>query len=188
MIKALLYCLMSFPLLTLGGINHSTSEGYIEIGSIPQVRIHPFHISVTEILHKPKDKVIQMTIRLFQDDMEQGLREFTGNEDLDILKKEDEEYLKDIIGKYVLKNLKLTTKKELSLNYLGFEYDNDVLYCYIESVKVKPFDQLTISNTILTSTYEDQENLVHVKKAGKVKSLRMTFNKDLETLNWDTKK
>lgn len=188
MIKALLYCLMSLSLLTLGGTNLSTSEGFIEIGSIPHIGIHPFHISVTEILHKPKDKVIQMTIRLFQDDLEQGLREFTGNEDLDILKKEDAESLKEIIGKYVLQNLNLTTKKELSLNYLGFEYDNDVLYCYIESVKVKPFDQLTISNTILTSTYKDQENLVHVKKAGKVKSLRMTFTKRQETLDWDSKK
>ncbi|MDW3196855.1 MAG: DUF6702 family protein [Cytophagales bacterium] len=149
---------------------------------------HPFHISVTEILHKPEEKVIQMTVRLFQDDMEQGLQEFTGNVELDILNKEDSVYLTEIIGQYVLNNLSLTTKKELTLNYLGFEYDNDVIYCYIESVKVKPFDQLTISNELLTSTFDDQENLVHVKKANKVKSLRMTSNKSLETLEWDTKK
>lgn len=161
---------------------------FVVFGPVIENDRHPFHISVTEILHKPEDKAIQMTVRLFQDDMEQGLREFTGNADLDILKKEDSVYLTDIIGQYVLKNLSLTTKKELTLNYLGFEYENDVIYCYIESVKVKPFDQLTISNRLLTSTFDDQENLVHVKKANKVKSLRMSLNKDVETLKWDSKK
>lgn len=175
MIKALLCLLASMPFIT-------------ENELLEARELHPFHISVTEIFHKPADKVIQMTVRLFQDDMEQGLREFTGNADLDILNKEDSVYLTDVIGKYVLQNLDLTTKKKLPLNYLGFEYDNDVIYCYIESVKVKPFDALTISNKLLTSTFEDQENLVHVKKAGKVKSLRMTYDKNRETLEWETKK
>lgn len=150
--------------------------------------VHPFHISVTEIVHKPEDKVIQMTVRLFLDDTEQGLREFSGNQDLDIFNKADSAYLTETLGKYVLGNLSLTTKKALDLNYLGFEYDNDVLFCYIEVVKVKPFDHLTISNTLLTSTFDDQENLVHVKKGGKVKSLRMSRTNDRESLEWDSKK
>ena len=175
MIKALVYLLTCLPY-------------YFESTASVGVEAHPFHISVTEILHKPKDKVIQMTVRLFQDDMEQGLREFTGNEDLDLLKKEDSVYLTEVLGKYLLQNLELTTKKKLELHYLGFEYDQDVIYCYIESMKVKPFDQLTVSNTLLTSTFGDQENLVHVKKAGKVKSLRLSLNKDRETLAWEEKK
>lgn len=149
---------------------------------------HPFHISVTEILHKPEDKSIQMTIRLFSDDLEMALREFSENQDLDIFKKEDSAYLTTLIGKYVLENVSLSTKKEIELNYLGFEYDNDVIYCYVEAMKVRPFEQLTIRNTLLTSTFDDQENLVHVKKAGKVKSLRMSFSKRMETLDWESKK
>ena len=175
MIKSLFCYLACLPAFVLGG-------------PATEIEFHPFHISVTEIFHKPEDKVIQMTVRLFQDDMEMGLQAFTGNTDLDILKKEDSVYLDEVIGKYVLQNLSLRTKKELVLDYLGFEYDNDVIYCYIESVKVKPFDQLTISNRLLTSTFDDQENLVHVKKANKVKSLRMSSSKSLETLEWETKK
>ncbi len=186
MIKAffsLLAVLMAF------GSSFATNEPQISRDQLNQKNeVHPFHISVTEIVHKPEDKVIQMTVRLFLDDMEQGLREFTSNQDLDIFNKADLEYLNENIGKYVLENLALTTKKELELNYLGFEYDNDVLYCYIESVKVKPFDQLTLTNTLLTTTFDDQENLVHVKKGGKVKSLRMSRTNDRDTLEWDTKK
>ncbi len=179
MTKVLFYLLTCF---STGGSPLS------ELGATDDRRVHPFHISVTEIVHKPEDKAIQMTVRLFLDDMEQGLREFTGNEDLDIFNQADSVYLEETLGKYVIQNLQLNTKKELTLNYLGFEYDKDVLYCYIEALKVKPFDRLTISNTLLTSTFEDQENLVHVKKAGKVKSLRMSLNKNMETLEWDTKK
>lgn len=148
-------------------------------------KVHPFHISVTEIKDNREERAIQMTVRLFLDDLEQGLREFSENGELDIYNREDSVYINEVLEKYILANLSLTTKKPLQLQYLGFEYDSDVLWCYVEAVKVKPFTELTIENSILISTYEDQENLVHVRKNNKVKSLRMSNTIDRAILNWE---
>ena len=150
--------------------------------------VHPFHISVTDIVHKPEEKAIQMTVRLFLDDMEQGLRVFTGNEELDIYDRADSVFLSETLGKYILQNLSLSTKKPLELQYLGFEYDQDVIWCYLEVKKVKPFTQLQISNRILNDTFDDQENLVHIQKNGKVKSLRLSKTDYEEVLTWEKKK
>ena len=149
---------------------------------------HPFHISVTEIKDNRDQKALQMTVRLFLDDLEQGLREHSQNNELDIYQKEDSVYLNGVLEKYVLANLSISTKKALELNYLGFEYDQDVLWCYVEATKVRPFTELTIRNTLLVSTFDDQENLVHVRKNGKVKSLRMSKSKDRQQLNWEKPK
>ncbi|MDU0808883.1 DUF6702 family protein [Aquirufa regiilacus] len=35
--------------------------------------VHPFHSSVGECVYNPKEKVWEISIRLFQDDLEQGL-------------------------------------------------------------------------------------------------------------------
>jgi len=145
--------------------------------------LHPFHISVTEVVHKPKERVIQVSVRLFLDDFEETLRSFTDNGLLDIME-EDETYLNEQVGAYLLKNFAITGKKPVELQYLGFEYDRDVMWCYLEGTKVKPTDELQVKSTVMIEIFEDQENLVHVRKEGKVKSLRLTRSKNLDAVRW----
>lgn len=147
---------------------------------------HPFHITVTEINHRPDQKTIQVSVRLFLDDFEVGLKSFSDNKDLDIVRS-DATYLREEIGKYILQKLKLTTKKDLELKYLGFEYEEDVLWCYFEATKVKPFQELQIRNSLLVDSFDDQENLVHIRKNGKVKSLRLGASREFGKVEWETK-
>ena len=145
--------------------------------------LHPFHISVTEIVHKPKEKVIQVSIRLFVDDFEETLQTFTGNESMDILKA-DNTYLNTEIEKYLGEAFRITGKKPVELQYLGFEFDRDVVWCYLEGTKVKPFDELTVNSTIMTEIFADQENLVHARRDGKVKSLRLSKARPEDAVSW----
>ena len=46
---------------------------------------HPFHVSVSDIKYKEDQKAIQISTRIFLDDLELALRAFTGNEKLDIM-------------------------------------------------------------------------------------------------------
>ncbi len=135
---------------------------------------HAFHISVTEILYKPEDKVVQVSVRLFLDDLELALRAETGNQALDIADKSNYDYLSEAVGKYVKKRLRVSSKKPIPLTYLGFEYEEDVLWCYLESEKVKKFEAIKVENELLTEAFSDQENLVHFRRGGKVKSVRLS--------------
>ncbi|MFN7791981.1 MAG: DUF6702 family protein, partial [Cyclobacteriaceae bacterium] len=47
--------------------------------------IHPIHISVTEITYSEKDKALQITSRLFIDDLELSIRSQRKEAELDIL-------------------------------------------------------------------------------------------------------
>ncbi len=145
---------------------------------------HPFHISVTEIVYKPKDKVVQVSVRLFLDDFEETLRGFTGDELLDIMEA-DETLLNQQVEKYLEKNFSLQGKKPIELEYLGFEYDRDVMWCYLEGTKVKNLSTLQVTSSIMTEVFPDQENLVHIRREGKVKSLRLTSSKHVDEVGWD---
>ena len=48
---------------------------------------HPFHVSVSDIKYKEEQKAIQISTRIFLDDLEVALQAFTGNEALDIVDK-----------------------------------------------------------------------------------------------------
>ena len=144
---------------------------------------HPFHVSVTEIVHKSKSKTLQVSVRLFLDDLELALRHQSGNEMLDIVKT-DSALLNQYIEQYVSSKLTLKTKRPLKMNYLGFEYDRDVLWCYLEVSKVRTFDEIHISNSLLTEVYRSQENLVHVRKNDETKSLRFSSDKTEGSVNW----
>lgn len=146
--------------------------------------LHPFHVSVMEVVHKPEERLVQVSIRIFLDDLELALRAATENNSLDITDTTATEYLEEEIGKYVKSRFTVTTHKNLIFNYLGFEYDQDVLWCYFEASKVKKFDELKISNKLLIEAFDDQENLIHVRKDGKVKSFRLSVSKTFAIARW----
>ncbi len=145
---------------------------------------HPFHISVTEIRYKPKEKVVQVSVRLFLDDFEETLQGFTGDEYLDIMQA-DETLLNQEVEKYLKENFSMQGKKPIELEYLGFEYDRDVMWCYLEGTKVKNLTMLKVRSTVMTEIFPDQENLVHIRREGKVKSLRLTRSKNVDEVSWE---
>ncbi|MEM9329188.1 MAG: DUF6702 family protein [Bacteroidota bacterium] len=145
--------------------------------------MHPFHISVTEIVHKPDEKVIQVSVRLFLDDFEETLQTFSDNKTLDIMNA-DKTYLNEEVEKYLKQHFSLMGKKPVTLEYLGLEFDRDVMWCYLEGKKVKSLEALEVTSSIMTEIFPDQENLVHIRREGKVKSLRLTTKKTVDEVNW----
>ena len=151
-----------------------------------QLWIHPFHVSVSDIKYKEDQKAIQVSSRIFLDDLEVALRVFSGNEKLDITKKENWDFVDENLGKYMLKNLKLYNEKgQLELNYIGAEIEGDVMWAYVEATKVKKLRSITVWNSILTEAYDDQENIVHFRAFEKVKSERLYKGGEEVSFTWD---
>jgi hypothetical protein len=135
--------------------------------------LHPIHISVTEIEYDEKDKALEIMMRVFMDDLEITMKKRHQDPNLDItrptklsLDQMMEEYLK---SHFIMR----LDEKVQRHQYLGHERDGDAFVFYIEVPKVKKWNKITVTNSVLMETYEDQSNLVHVRVAGKIKSLRL---------------
>lgn len=148
--------------------------------------LHPFHVSVSDIKYKEDKKAIQISMRIFLDDLELALQAYTGNEKLDITKVENWDFVKEKLKPYVLGRLKLWDAKdrEYELNWIGAEKEDDVMWCYIEIEKVKKLEQVKVWNSVLHEVYGDQENLVHFRAFGDVKSARLYKGEETQVFDW----
>lgn len=139
---------------------------------------HPLHVSVTEIEYNPKAKALQIISRIFVDDLETAIRNSTKNPELDILKPPAGLATHGLVAEYLKNRLDITLDgKVQKITLLGYEQEDLALICYLEIENVTVFQNIVIKNSVITETYDDQSNLVHITYNGPVKSLRLTRDK-----------
>ena len=147
--------------------------------------IHKFYVSVTNINYSEKTDALQITSRIFIDDLEVLLKERYGieaklgtEEETSIADKYIQKYLK---AKFVLE----LNEETVTYNYIGKKYDNDVIIFYLEVPEVgfTGIKSISIKNEVLTDLYEEQKNLVHIKWKGKKKSFVLIRENNKGMLN-----
>jgi hypothetical protein len=136
---------------------------------------HPIHLSITEIDHNEKSKALQVTMRIFVDDLELSIRKKIGDEELDILEPGKGRKTDDLVREYLADRVKMKVdKKAAKLNYIGHEIEGPAMICYIEIENVKKFSTIEVTNKVILEIHDDQSNLVNVNYKEKVKSIRLS--------------
>lgn len=132
---------------------------------------HEFYISITQIDHNPKNESLEITVKLFTDDIEKAL-ETTKKEKLNLGDEKEHEKANEFLEEYVEHNLELFQNEEaIDLNFLGKEVDLDVTWCYFEATDIESISTLTVENNLLLDILDGQSNIVHVKYNDKESSL-----------------
>ena len=148
--------------------------------------LHPFHVSVCEVNYDVKTNALQITQKVFVDDLEQAL--FINPADkFDIDNKANKTKFDAILKKYFEENIYVTVNNQsIKVNYLGHEFDDASLWCYLEVGQVTSLHSVKLTNRILFEKFSDQSNIVHIEKDGNVKSFRLTENDDTATVSYDS--
>lgn len=137
---------------------------------------HPIHVSVTEILYDEKEKELEMTVRVFADDLEETLKKNFNDPELDIVSPKGKT-VDQMMEAYFRTHFSVRLDNKFQEHrYLGHEADGEALVFYIQVSKVKKWKTIFILNDILMDQFDDQSNLVHVTVVEQVKSLRLTKN------------
>ncbi|MFK7951758.1 MAG: DUF6702 family protein [Ekhidna sp.] len=153
---------------------------------IAHLFVHPFHVSVSDIKYKKDQKAIQISTRIFLDDLEVSLRSYSGNEKLNITAKSDWDLVNEHLKNYMLENLRISNEKgEMEANYIGAEIEEDVMWVYLEIEKVKKLKTVKVLNSLLMESFSDQENMVHFRAFDKVKSERIRKGNLVRVFDWD---
>lgn len=162
--KSLLFCYVILsPFKPAGLLTHVLRER------------HPLHLSSTEVNINPKSNTIEISCRIFTDDFEDLLgKKYKVKPDLSASAKHQE--MDMLIKDYMKSHLALgTNSKNLHLNYLGFENDNEAVIVYLESEKVKAVKKLETNCTLMYDLFDDQTNIFHITMNGKRKSDKLTY-------------
>ena len=139
---------------------------------------HKYYLSLTQIEYRSELQSVQVTINVFMNDIEEAL-----NKDYNIdlrLHTKKELPNNDVYFKKYLKE-KLHFKIDdvaKEFNFIGKEYDGDLVYFYLEIENVKEVNSIEIENKILTKHFPEQKNLIKSKVGKKHKSILLTAKND----------
>lgn len=127
---------------------------YLSIG----FTVHPFHASITQLKHNDADQLLEITVRLFTDDLGMAI-----GEEILIGKQQTEKQSK-MIRDYVQKNFRirdLNSNKFLQCFEVGQETEFDISFVYFEIKNFELGKAYEISQTALFDEFEDQANIVN---------------------------
>ena len=138
--------------------------------------IHPYYVSVSESVFNKDVSSLQITKKIFFDDLELVLQNENNNENFDILNS-DKDLVNSYIEKYIKKNMFfMVDGKPKELNYLGYEVINSRINSYFEIMNIKKIETIEIKDTSLLNYFDTQENLTYFEIDNQRFTLRLRKN------------
>jgi len=145
---------------------------------------HPFYVSATEIKHNEKTKGIEISSKIFYDDLEAAIeKEYKVH--VDILRPSDSKKVDAILADYFNKHLQLIVDgKKVQLRYLGYEIEDEAAWCYLEVQRVGKVNKIIVTNDVLFKQHPTQINMLHVIVNGIRKSTKLDNPDDKADFNF----
>jgi len=124
--------------------------------------LHKFYVSLTEIRYNPESERLEVSMRIFPDDLDQALERNFGISTHLATELESNE-ADSLLQVYLDFHFALEVDgAPVILKYLGKEPEADAIWCYMESVSIKNFGSIQIRSSLLTEEFEDQVNIIQV--------------------------
>jgi len=139
------------------------------------VCIHPFHVSTTEINHNAKDKILEISCRIFTDDFE-SILEKNYKTKADLTHPKDKNAADKMVSDYINRHLQLKADNQpMNLSYLGFEIDHDAVYAYLQVENIVSVKKIEVDDSILHDLFSDQIGIIHVIVGGNRQSTKLDY-------------
>ena len=144
--------------------------------------VHKFYVGMFQLEFVAHKKEIQITTRLFIDDVNVALeKKYSKKTFIAEAKesKEDQVFLQN----YIAENFKIKINNQpKSFVFLSKEVDNNVLVCYFKIKDIPKVNSLQIENSIMMELFSEQQNIIQFNNNGKKSSLLLTSETTAGTL------
>ncbi len=146
--------------------------------------MHPFFVSVIEINHNTKEAIVEISVRIFTEDLEKTLQKYSTSK-MDIINPTDKALLEKQISQYITQKLKLKINGQtVTLNYIGHEIQKESIWSYFEVTKIAEIKKAEVDCTLLYDFEKSQSNIIHIKSKGIDKSYKLDFPKNVTVFDF----
>ena len=137
---------------------------------------HPLYISVTEMEFNEKDKVLEISSKVFTDDLEKALSKATGTI-VDMYHPKDKALVEKQIAAYLNSHLQIKLdNKPLALEFVGFELEEQSTWSYYQVSKLAgPPKKVEIFSNIFYEMNDKQINIFHFAIGANRKSTKLDY-------------
>lgn len=135
---------------------------------------HPYYISLVDVKYNSKQMSLQISTRMFTNDLEDALRK-TSNTNIDILNPKVKSQADSILFTYIKQRLNFTVNgKKQKLSFIGYEKEDESIWAYLEIKKVPSPKKLSVDTKLLFDFLPNETNIVHAEINGVKKSSKVT--------------
>ena len=135
---------------------------------------HPYYISVIDIKHNTAQKSLQISTRFFTNDLEDALDKIS-HKKIDVLNPKNKAEVDSILFYYIKQRFSISiNSKAQSLQFVGYEREEESIWAYLEIKKVNSPKKLNIQTKLLYDYLPSQVNIVHAEVNGVKKSSKVT--------------
>ena len=136
--------------------------------------LHKFYVSIYQINYAQDKKMLQITSRIFVDDLNNVLKiKYNQKTNLG----EPNESANDIalMKKYIFENFTVKINGQVKIiNFANKEMEGNVLICYYNVKDVSKIKTLEIQNSVLHDFVDEQQNIIQTTVYGKKQSFLFT--------------
>lgn len=138
---------------------------------------HDIHFTKSTIDYNEETQTLQVVMNVFTDDLELSIERSHEGLDLEIGGENQHELTDSLVADYLIDHIIYKNGlQDVNFNFIGFEYDYDICYLYLESdtFTVKLQNEFYISVPMFFEFYDDQENVVDLHLLEKDESFIFT--------------
>lgn len=140
--------------------------------------LHKYYLSLTQIEYSKEQASLQIVMNVFMDDIELAVNKENGI-DLQLTTQKELPNNDGYFKKYLKDRIQISVNgTQKQFNYLGKEYEGDLVYFYLEIEDINSVKDIHIKNTVLMDYFPDQQNMIKLKVGKKYKSLLLTQKND----------
>ena len=145
---------------------------------------HKYYVSMTKIKYVKEESSIQITMRFFIDDIEKTLNN-RFKKDFKLATTEELQDTDKFLNLYIHQKFEIQINNQLiEYSFLGKEYDNDVMFFYMESTGIKNINSIEVKNSMLLETFEEQQNFIKLYMNDQIKTMVLMRDNDKEMLKF----
>jgi len=136
--------------------------------------VHKFYMGMYQINYAPAKKTIEITSRIFIDDLNKAIeKKYHKNVSLGAEKENTEDLI--LLQKYMTSHFSVKVNEQpQNMIFLSKEMEGDVLVCYWKIKDIKEVKSIEIYNAVLIDWNLEQQNIVHLNVLGTKSSFLFT--------------
>ncbi len=118
------------------------------------VAAHPSHVSLSTFHYNFETNSVEITMKLFTDDLEKALESTKGGS-FNLGSKNENAAADSLIYNYIREKMVLAIdNSNISIQWVGKEVEYDIIWCYLEIININSINFVTIENRIFFEIFE----------------------------------
>lgn len=144
--------------------------------------IHKYYMAIYQVDFVPQKKRIQVTSRIFVDDLNSALeKKFRVKSNIGFSQETPQEEAN--LKKYLAENFIIKVNGVAKpMTYLSKELEANVMICYFRIPEISKINSLEIENSLLMEWNSDQQNIIQANLNGEKQTVMLTSDNYKRTL------